>query len=118
MILFAFGHFEGYYEQYDTVIYPEKNKGYRYLERIGDFVFGSSSNISANQAMRQKCLMTYLDELQNDLKHWEFRAICAVECVVDFAMKVVTCLTTQRIAHGDKATVWIDEKLIVVSPQQ
>ena len=66
--------------------------------------------------MRQKCLMTYLDKLQNDLTHCEIHANCTVDYVVAFAMQVVTCLTTQRIAHDDKPTVWNDEKLIIVSP--
>ena len=92
---------------------PEKKtKGY--LERFGDWISGGSSTISVNEQMRQKCLMTYLDGLRNDLTRG-ISANCTVDHVVAFAMQVVTSLTTQRIAHDDKPTVWNDEKLLIVS---
>ena len=112
----SFYHLKGYYHQYDTVMYPEKKpKGY--LERIGDLVSGGSSTFPANELMhqKQKCLITYLDTLRNDLTRCEILANWTVDHVVAHAMHVVTSLVTQRIAHNDKPAVWNDDKLLLVS---
>lgn len=95
-------------------MYPEKKpKGY--LERFGNWVSGGSSTFPANELIRQKCLITYLDALRNDLTRCEIPANWTVDQVVAYAMQVVTSLVTQRIAHNDKPTVWTDEKLLTVS---
>ena len=93
-------------------MYPEKKKSY--FGRLGDWFSGGSSIIPANEQMHQKCLITYLDGLRNDLTRG-IPANCTVDCVVAFAMQVVTSLSVQRIAHGDRPAVWNDEKLGIVS---
>ena len=85
-------------------------------ERIDHgFSPGDSFTVPANESMRQKCLMTYLNNLRNDLTRCEIHANWTVDHVVAFAMQVVTCLTTQRIEYYNKQAVWMDEKLIIVS---
>ena len=104
------------HHQYDTAMYPAiKTKGY--LGFFSGFFSGGSPTVPANESVRQKCLMTYLDKLQNNLMYCEFSANWTVDDMVAHAMHIVTSLTALRIAHDDKVAVWNDEKLPFVSVQ-
>lgn len=103
----------GTYNQFDTMVYPEFKSSVCF-SRMTDWLSGSSTSIPDSESMRQKCLMTYLDGVRDDLIHCFPTHACSVDQVVNNAIQIVTSLVTQRILHphtGDRK-VWKDSRLV------
>ena len=112
----SFSTIVGKYNQFDTMVYPEL-KSRMYLKSITDWLSSSSTSIPDSESMRQKCLVTYLDGVRDDLIHCFATHTCTcsvVDQVVNNAIQIVTSLATQRIAqlHSGKPAVWGEYRLV------